>query len=101
MEKTLKELAELVGGEVAGNGDTLIKGVAPLDSAVHGDITFVLSSRYAGSLATTTASAVIVPPDIKVADKNLIITQNPQLAYAKILTVFASRPYKGSGVDKR
>ena len=101
MEKTLKELAELVGGEVAGNGGALIKGVAPLDSAAYGDITFVLSSRYAGSLATTTASAVIVPPDIKVADKNLIIAKNPQLAYAKILAIFTFKPHPSKGVDKR
>lgn len=101
MKKTLKELAELVGGEVAGNGDALIKGVSPLDSAVHGDITFVLSSKYADSLAITTASAVIVPPDIKVADKNLIIAKNPQLAYAKILTIFTFKPHPSKGVDRR
>lgn len=101
MEKTLKELAELVGGEVAGNGGALIKGIAPLGSATEGDITFILNSRYACSIETTAASAVIIPPDIKVADKNLIITQNPQLAYAKILTMFAFKPHPQKGVDKR
>ena len=101
MEKTLKELAELVGGEAAGNGDALIKGVAPLESAVHGDITFIINSRYAAALSTTTASAVIVPPDMKVADRNLIVAKNPQLAYAKILILFASKPLPPKGVDKR
>jgi UDP-3-O-[3-hydroxymyristoyl] glucosamine N-acyltransferase len=101
MEKTLKELAELVACEVYGNGSILIKGVAPLESAAEGDITFITSPKYAHLLKTTAASAVIAPPEIKVENKDLIVSRNPQLAYAKILTLFNSRPYMAKGVDKR
>lgn len=101
MEKTLKELAELVGGEVAGSGELIIKGAAPLESAAEGDITFVTTPRHAASLKTTAASAAIVPPDTLVEGRNLIISRNPQLAFAKILTIFTSRPYKAQGIDKR
>lgn len=101
MEKTLKELAELVGCEVYGNGSILIKGVAPLESAAEGDITFITSPKYAHLLKTTAASAVIAPPEIKVEDKDLIVSRNPQLAFAKILTILNSRPYMAKGIDKR
>lgn len=101
MEKTLKELAEVVGGEVVGRGEVLIKGVAPLESAVKGDITFIASSKYAEQVKTTAASAVIVPPEIAVEGKNLIVCKNPQLAFAKVLTIFTSRHYKAKGIDKR
>lgn len=101
MEKTLKELADLVGGEVAGNGSILIKGVAPLESAAEGDITFITSPKYAHLLKTTAASAVIAPPEMKVEDKDLIVSRNPQLAHAKILTLLNSRPYMAKGIDKR
>src|SRR3990172_3475336 len=101
MEKTLKELADLVGGEVAGNASILIKGVAPLESAAEGDITFITSPKYAHLLKTTAASAVIAPPEMKVEDKDLIVSRNPQLAHAKILTLFNSRPYMAKGIDKR
>lgn len=101
MEKTLKELAEVVGGEVVGRGELLIKGVAPLESAVEGDITFITSSKYAEQVKTTAASAVIVPPEIAVEGKNLIVCKNPQLAFAKVLTIFTSRHYKAKGIDKR
>ena len=101
MEKTLKELADLVGGEVAGNASILIKGVAPLESAAEGDITFITSPKYAHLLKTTAASAVITPPEMKVEDKDLIVSRNPQLAHAKILTLFNSRPYMAKGIDKR
>jgi UDP-3-O-[3-hydroxymyristoyl] glucosamine N-acyltransferase len=101
MEKTLRELAELVGGEVAGNGDIPIKGLAPIESATEGDITFITSPKYAGFLRETAASAAIVPPDLSVEGKDLLITKNPQLAYAKILTLFASKPHIAKGVDRR
>ncbi|MBI4746133.1 MAG: UDP-3-O-(3-hydroxymyristoyl)glucosamine N-acyltransferase [Deltaproteobacteria bacterium] len=101
MEKTLRELAELVGGEVSGNPELFIKGAAPLQSAAEGDITFITSPKYAHLLKTTAASAVIAPPEIKVKDKDLIVSGNPQLAYAKILTLLNSRPYTAKGIDKR
>lgn len=101
MEKTLKELAELVGGEVSGNGNTVIKGVAPLESAAEGDITFVTTPRHAESLKTTAASAAIIPPDVQAEGRNLIVSKNPQLAFAKVLTIFTSRHYKAKGIDKR
>jgi len=41
MEKTLKELADYVGGEVAGDGNIKIKGVMTIDEAIEGYITFV------------------------------------------------------------
>ncbi|MEK6725481.1 MAG: UDP-3-O-(3-hydroxymyristoyl)glucosamine N-acyltransferase [Deltaproteobacteria bacterium] len=101
MGKTLKELAELVGCEVSGNGSILIKGVAPLESAAEGDITFITSPKYAHLLKITAASAVIAPPEIRVENKDLIVSRNPQLAYAKILTLLNSRPYTAKGIDKR
>ncbi|HLB05979.1 MAG TPA: UDP-3-O-(3-hydroxymyristoyl)glucosamine N-acyltransferase [Thermodesulfobacteriota bacterium] len=101
MEKTLRELAELAGGEIAGNGDTVLRGVAPLEAATEGDITFIASSKHAESLRTTSASAVIVPPEIQIEGKNLLITRNPQLAFAKILSIYASKPDIREGIDKR
>lgn len=101
MEKTLKELAGLVGGEISGNGDVLINGAAPLESAAEGDITFIGSPRYAELLRTTAATAVIAPPDIQISGKDHIVCKNPQLAYAKILTLFNSRHSAAKGVDKR
>lgn len=101
MEKSLKELAELVDGEVYGNGSTLISRAAPLESATIGDITFITSSRYAGFLKTCTASAIITLPEIQVENRAIIISKNPQLAYAKIVTLFNSKPYMPKGIDNR
>ena len=101
MEKPLKELAALVGGEVVGDGNVLIKGVAPLESAAAGNISFITSPKYAEQIKSSPASAIIIATDIKAEGKNLLVVKNPQLAYAKLLTIFTSRSYLAKGVDKR
>jgi UDP-3-O-[3-hydroxymyristoyl] glucosamine N-acyltransferase len=101
MEKTLKELAQLVGGEVIGDGKVKILGVAPIEEARKGEITFVAHPRYLPKLKQTEASAVIVSPKVREADKPLLRVANPYLAFAKILEVYVHRPYESRGVDQR
>lgn len=85
MEKTLKELADYVGGEVTGDGNIKIKGVMTIDEASEGYITFVSNKKYIKKLEQTGASAIIASPDIDIKDKNLLITKNPYLAFAKVV----------------
>ncbi len=46
MEKTLKELADYLGGEVIGDENIKIKGVMTIDEAREGSITFVSNIKY-------------------------------------------------------
>jgi len=85
MEKTLKELADYVGGEVIGDWNIKIKGVMTIDEAVEGYITFVSNKKYIKKLDQTGASAIITSPDIVTENKNLLITKNPYLAFAKVV----------------
>ncbi|HLG29599.1 MAG TPA: UDP-3-O-(3-hydroxymyristoyl)glucosamine N-acyltransferase [Candidatus Brocadiales bacterium] len=86
MEKTLHELANYVGGTVAGNGDLKIKGVMTIDEAEEGYITFVSNRKYLSKIKETRASAVIVTPKFKnYTDKPLLVIENPYLAFAKIV----------------
>lgn len=82
---TLSELAELVGGTVVGDGTLEITGLATLEEAVEGEITFLANPKYLSKLQQTRASAVIVPPGLK-APSALLVIDNPYLAFAKILT---------------
>jgi UDP-3-O-[3-hydroxymyristoyl] glucosamine N-acyltransferase len=101
MEKTLKELAQLVGGEVVGDGEVKIFGVAPIEEAQEGEITFVAHPRYLPKLNETKASAIIVSPKVSEIDKPLLRVANPHLAFAKILQIYTYRPYESRGVDER
>lgn len=87
---TLGELAALAEGRVLGDTNVTVSRVAPIHAAQDGDITFVTNPKYIKALATTTASAVIVAPEL--AEQCTIpgiVCANPYLAFARILTFLA------------
>lgn len=89
MEKTLKELAEVAGGELEGDGSMVIRGVAGLKEAGEGDITFLANPKYLRELKNTKASAVIVGEGVAAPCRGVVRAKNPYLAFAKVLTAFA------------
>ena len=94
MGKTLGELAALLGGELRGPADLIIRGLAPVDQATPEDITFIAHSRFVRLGKTTRAGAVIVSPQWATLDKPLIVVDHPYLAYARVAALFA-RPRPG------
>ena len=85
----LGRLAELVGGQVRGNADLLISGVAPLDRATAAELSFLTNPKYRGQLEGTGAGAVIVHPSLDgVIDRPLLLCRNPYLAFTRILSYF-------------
>jgi len=89
MRKTLREIAELIDGEVVGNGSTLITGVSGIREAGEGDITFVANPKYSPLIEKTRASAIITSRDVKTAPKPIVRTDNPSLAFAKLISLTA------------
>jgi UDP-3-O-[3-hydroxymyristoyl] glucosamine N-acyltransferase len=84
----LCELADIVGGELEGDGEIQIHGVAGIREARPGEITFVANPRYAEFLPATHASAVI--GDRKLPGmKPVIRSENPYFAYLQVLSLFA------------
>jgi UDP-3-O-[3-hydroxymyristoyl] glucosamine N-acyltransferase len=98
---TLADLATLVGGVVEGNGSLEIRGMASLEDAGEGQISFLADRKKISRLEKTRASAVIVPLDLPPFPKPLIRIANPYVAYAKVQTFFSSRPYTPLGIDPR
>jgi len=98
MKKKLKELAEFSGGTVVGDGEIEISGVASIDEAEAGQITFIANPKYLPKLKTTKASAIIVSNQVTTADKPLICTTNPQLAFTKLIHLFYAKPYQSKGI---
>jgi UDP-3-O-[3-hydroxymyristoyl] glucosamine N-acyltransferase len=100
MEKSLGELAEKLGGKVIGDENVVIKGLASLDDATDGQITFLANPKYAPKVAVTRAAAVVLPPGAERHGKNVIEVKNPYLAFAKLLTIFHVRRPAAKGVMK-
>jgi UDP-3-O-[3-hydroxymyristoyl] glucosamine N-acyltransferase len=87
MKKTLKEIAELIDGEVAGDPGIVITGVSGIKEAKEGDITFLANPKYLPLIEKTNASAIITSKDVKSAPKPIIRTANPSMAFAKIVSL--------------
>ena len=98
MEKSLKELADHLDGAVIGDENVLINGIASLDDAREGQITFLANPKYAAKVATTGASAVVLPPGAERHGRNAIEVKNPYLAFAKLLTLFYVHRPRAMGV---
>jgi UDP-3-O-[3-hydroxymyristoyl] glucosamine N-acyltransferase len=99
---TLAELAALVGGEVSGDGSLQITGVAPLEEAGPGQVSFFANKRYRAAFEASRAEAVIVGIDERApAGRNLLRAANPYLAFAKVTTHFHPAPVAVAGISPR
>ena len=95
MEKSLSDLSEEIDGEIQGDSHKIVRGVAPFDEAGIDDITFADSPKILRRISETNAGAVIVPKKFQQAVSiNLIKSDNPRLAFAKIINLYfpAFRP---------
>lgn len=95
--RTLNDLAQVVGGEVVGDGEIEISGINNLSNAKEGEISFILDHKNIKDTLMSFASAFIVQKEIKEIKKPQIITNNVKLSYAKILHLFQS-PLERKGI---
>jgi len=99
VERTLGELAALLGGKLQGPADLVIQSIAAIDRATPRDITFISQKRYARLAAQSQAAAFIVGPDQAHLARPLIIVPHPYLAYAQAAALFAPPRSRWPGVS--
>ena len=75
MEMLLKQIAERIGGQFRGDGDKVIRGIAPFESAGNDQITFAEAPKYIKRIDESSAGAVIVPVGAEAAG-NLVLDDN-------------------------
>jgi UDP-3-O-[3-hydroxymyristoyl] glucosamine N-acyltransferase len=85
---TLDEIAAIAKPrKTAGATTESIRGIASLESAVPGDISFLGNPRYRSSVASTRASVVLLPPDYAGKpgpDQVHMTVDNPSIALARL-----------------
>lgn len=94
----LSELAQLVGGELVGNGNLKITGIASLEDAGPGDITFAADEKHLPLAKQSKAAAVIVPKDAEDIGKPVVRVVNSRLAFAILLEKFAPKLHIEKGI---
>ena len=81
-----------------GSPDTEITGVAGIEDAASGQITFVANPKYAAAARTSRASAVIVAEDFPAIPTAVLRSKNPYLAFARAIEFFYQPPQYAPGV---
>jgi len=93
----LGDLATRLACQLEGSRDIEISGIAGMDEASPGDLTFLSNPKYRAKLKTTRAAAIIIDPDIPSPGRPALRSANPYLTFAKALEIFAPvvRPHAG------
>lgn len=87
MQLRLGSIVEALGGDLHGDGERVIDGLAPLESATPTQLTFATGVKYRGQLAASQAGCVIVGSDLRdaaLARGDAIVTEQPYLYFARV-----------------
>ncbi len=87
MTLRLVSLVEALGGELHGDANLLIDGLAPLESAESTQLSFLSHPKYQHLLSTSNAGCVIVSPQFQAlaaARGACIVTEQPYLYFARV-----------------
>lgn len=95
----LGDIAAELGAELRGDPDTQIHGVATLQAATPGQISFLANPSYGRYLKETQASAVILSPAAAGdSPTNVLLLDNPYLGYARLSHWFDPAPRQQPGI---
>jgi UDP-3-O-[3-hydroxymyristoyl] glucosamine N-acyltransferase len=94
----LRQLALELGCELLGDGDIEITGVAGMEHAAPGQLTFLANLTYAPKVKHTRASAILVSEPVRDAPIASLVSSNPYLDFARALAVFYQPPRPPPGI---
>ena len=97
MKKTVKELAQFLGGTVIGDENREISDVKGLAEAGSDDISFAVEP-YTEYLPQVHAGAVITEKEYPAGNNTLVLVENPRLAFSKLLELFHPRQSVEQGI---
>src|SRR5208282_1064145 len=88
--------------ELAGDGEIEITGVAGMELAGPGDLTFLANPKYAPKVKHTRAAAILIAEPVRDAGVRSgpasLVSQNPYFDFARALELFYQPPRPAPGV---
>ena len=99
MEKTVNEIAALVGGTVSGDGSRVIRSLAALDEAGADDLAFVVPPHIEAARSGAKAGALLLPQGTEGFEGAVIFVDEPKAAFAKLLAIFTPPIAHPAGVS--
>jgi len=93
VQLTARDIADIVGGTLSGDPDTVVTGAAGIREAGPGDVTFVGSPKYFAAVKDTRAALVIAARDAAIkTSASIIRVDNPTAAFAKVVEQLVPPP---------
>ncbi len=97
MALTLSDIVAQLGGELHG-ADLSVTRLAPLEDAQADEIAFVTGSKFADTLRTSAAGAVIIKADLlDTAARPAIVCADPYVYFARLAALFHPAPRASAG----
>ena len=94
MRISVTEIAAAVEGQVIGDPNRTVTGLAGLTEAGPNDLSFLANPRYAVHLPTTKAGAVLVAQEASDCPTVQIVVGNPDLAFSRLIDAFGPKPWR-------
>ncbi|MEO8575548.1 MAG: UDP-3-O-(3-hydroxymyristoyl)glucosamine N-acyltransferase [Gemmatimonadales bacterium] len=88
---TARAIADIVGGELRGAPDTIVRSVAPLSRAERDQLSFLSDRRYSAALESSSAGVVLITKELAETPGNVasrIVVDKPQAALLELLSRF-------------
>ncbi len=104
MEFTIEQVAEVLQGEVVGNGEAKVSSLAKIEEGKEGSLCFLANPKYEQYLYQTEATAVIVNKSFtpeKEVKATLIKVGDAYSSFAQLLEFYNSQKPKKQGVSKK
>jgi UDP-3-O-[3-hydroxymyristoyl] glucosamine N-acyltransferase len=105
MKFTAKQIADLLGGTIEGNGEVSVSNLTKIEEGKLGSLSFLSNSLYTPFIYETDASAVIVNNAL-ILDKpvkstlTLIRVDDPYTSFAKLLEVYHQFRHNKKGIEQ-
>lgn len=94
----LGQIADKLGCVLEGDASLEIAGVAAIDEAKAGELTFLADRKYRAALESSTASAVILAKEPAPDRMAVLRSTNPRLAFARAIEIFHPAPQFAAGI---
>lgn len=94
----LRQISEALGCRCEGDGELEITGVAGMEHAAPGQLTFLANPKYAPKVRQTRASAILAAEPVKGVPIASLISANPYLDFARALALFYQPPRPAIGI---
>jgi UDP-3-O-[3-hydroxymyristoyl] glucosamine N-acyltransferase len=88
----LGDLARALGCELRGDGEVEVRGVAPIEDAGPGMLTFLADRRLARALASTGAAAIVLAPDAPEVALPSLRAPQPYVTFVEAVRVLCPAP---------